>query len=151
MKKKENKPNNPKATKAVANKRNTAAPAKRKLAQKPAPARKAAPAAKKPTAQSPSAKKKTVTKPVSTKQKAQTKPQAPKAGTKADYMTKHGIKIRPVTAKDRQCAKTDYQRAAGYVISVNGKEYFSTKGSLADCKAVVQWTKNQAGGKNAKK
>ena len=74
-----------------------------------------------------------------------------KRGTKAEYMAKNGIKIRPVTAKDKQYAKTDYQKNADYIISVNGKQFFSTNGSLADCKTVVQLTKQQAGGQNGKK
>ena len=83
--------------------------------------------------------------------KAQTPASVHKRGTKADYMAKNGIKIRPVTAKDKQYARTDYQKNADYIISINGKQFFSTNGSLADCKTVVQLTKQQAGGQNGKK
>ena len=76
------------------------------------------------------------------KPKVQPAQTAPKSGTKADYMAKHGITIRPVTAEDRKYARTDYQRVADYIISIKGKEFFSAKGTLADCKDVVKWTKN---------
>jgi len=105
----------------------------------------------KATTKNPSAPQKSVSKAVPTKPKAQAAPTSPKSGTKADYLVKNGIKVRPVTAKDLQFAQTDYQKKAKCIISIKGHKFFSAKGSLADCKAVVQMTQHQTGGKNGKK
>ena len=98
-------------------------------------------------------KKKTTAKKPTTKKNTTSKTKtASKGGTKADYLLKHGIKIRPVTAKDKQYAQTDYQKKANCIITLKGRQFFSKNGSLADCKSVVKMTQSNSGsGKNGKK
>ncbi len=58
---------------------------------------------------------------------------------KSEYMNKHGLTLRKVTAEDREAAKTDYQRTADYIISNGKEEFFSRNGSLKDMKDIVKW------------
>ncbi len=106
---------------------------------------------KKTTGKSSSAPKNSVGTAVPTKQKNNVKSTVPKSGTKADYITKNGLTLRPVTTKDLRYAQTDYQKKSKYVIAIKGHQFFSLNGSLADCKAVVRLTQHQTGGKNGKR
>lgn len=63
--------------------------------------------------------------------------------TKKEYIEKHGIILRKVTAEDKKAAKTDYQRVADYIISDGTTEFFSTKGSLKDIMYFVKSVKAQ--------
>lgn len=59
---------------------------------------------------------------------------------KAEFLKKEGLKIRKATAKDKACAKTDYQRNSNFIIKTkSGKEYFSKNGSIADCKTIIKF------------
>lgn len=60
---------------------------------------------------------------------------------KSEYMNKHGLTLRKVTAKDREAATTDYQRMADYIISNGKEEFFSRNGSLKDMKDIVKWSR----------
>ena len=60
---------------------------------------------------------------------------------KSEYMNKHGLTLRQVTAEDREAAKTDYQRTADYIISNGKEEFFSRNGSLKDMKDIVKWSR----------
>lgn len=60
--------------------------------------------------------------------------------TKSEYMEKHGLTLRKVTAEDRTAATTDYQRTADYIISNGKEEFFSKNGSLKDMKDIVKWS-----------
>ena len=63
--------------------------------------------------------------------------------TKKEYIEKHGLTLRKVTAEDRKVARTDYQRTADYIISDGTTEFFSTKGSLKDIMYFVKSAKAQ--------
>ena len=63
--------------------------------------------------------------------------------TKQEYITKNGLTLRKVTAEDRQAARTDYQRAADYIISDGTTEFFSKNGSLKDIRYFVKSVKAQ--------
>ena len=63
--------------------------------------------------------------------------------TKQEYITKNGLTLRKVAAEDRKAAKTDYQRAADYIISDGTTEFFSTNGSLKDIMYFVKSAKAQ--------
>ena len=57
---------------------------------------------------------------------------------KAEWIKEHGCKVRPVTKKDKDAARTDYQRDAGFIIQTpGGSEYYSKRGSLNDVKAAL--------------
>lgn len=43
---------------------------------------------------------------------------------KKEYIEKHGIILRKVTAEDRKAARTDYQRTADYIISDGATDFF---------------------------
>lgn len=62
---------------------------------------------------------------------------------KKEYIEKHGIILRKVTAEDRKAARTDYQRTADYIISDGTTEFFSTKGNLKDIMYFVKSAKAQ--------
>lgn len=57
---------------------------------------------------------------------------------KAEWIKKHGCKVRPATKKDKEAARTDYQRNADFIIQTpGGSEYYSKRGSLNDVKAAL--------------
>lgn len=61
---------------------------------------------------------------------------------KEEFLKKNNLRIRKVTKKDLESARTDYQRTSNYIIKTKtGKEYFSKNGSLADCKRIVDLNK----------
>ena len=62
---------------------------------------------------------------------------------KKEYIEKHGIILRKVTAEDRKAARTDYQRTADYIISDGATEFFSTNRSLKDIMYFVKSAKAQ--------
>lgn len=63
---------------------------------------------------------------------------------KAEYMETHGLTLRAVTPEDVAAAKTDYQRAAGYVISdESGAEWYSMNGSQKDMENFMKWKKEK--------
>lgn len=78
---------------------------------------------------------------------------------KDEILKQKRIKLRKVNAKDKACARTDYQRKANYIIvTSNKKEYYSTNGSLKDCLKVEELsrakklpTKDKKGKRNGKK
>lgn len=57
---------------------------------------------------------------------------------KSEYMERHGFTLRKATKKDREQAKTDYQRTADYIISYNGDEWYSKDGSIKDMYSIVK-------------
>ena len=61
--------------------------------------------------------------------------------TKKAYIEKHGIILRKVTAEDRKAARTDYKKAADYIISDGTTEFYSTNGSLKDIMYFVKSVK----------
>ena len=63
--------------------------------------------------------------------------------TKQEYITKHGLTLRNVTAEDRKAARTDYQRTADYIISDGTTEFFSMNGSMKDIRYFVKSVKAQ--------
>ena len=58
--------------------------------------------------------------------------------TKAYFMKRHGLVLRPVTAEDRAVARTDYQREADYIMEYKGSEWFSKRGTLKDMQYMVE-------------
>lgn len=59
--------------------------------------------------------------------------------TKSEYCKKHGVTVRPVTRKDMEEARTDYQRLSSYIIAYNGVEWYSKRTTLNDIKAVIDY------------
>lgn len=57
--------------------------------------------------------------------------------TAMEYKQAHNITTRPVTAQDRAAARTDYQREADWIISVNGEEYYSKSLSMKEFRLCV--------------
>lgn len=59
---------------------------------------------------------------------------------KDEFLKKNNLRIRKVTKKDLESARTDYQRTSNYIIKTkSGDEYFSKNGSVADCKAIIKF------------
>lgn len=65
--------------------------------------------------------------------------------TKKEYIEKHGLTLRKVTAEDRKVARTDYQRIADYIISKGTMEFFSMNGSMKDLMYFVKVWKSREG------
>lgn len=59
--------------------------------------------------------------------------------TKMEYCNKHGVAVRPVTRKDMDEARTDYQRLSSYIIAYRGVEWYSKRATMNDIKAVVDY------------
>lgn len=57
--------------------------------------------------------------------------------TKLEFAARHGVTIRRVTEQDRLEARTDYQRAADFILACNGREHYSKRATLADIKYLI--------------
>lgn len=57
--------------------------------------------------------------------------------TATEYKQTHNITTRAVTAEDMAAARTDYQREAAWIISVNGKDYYSKSLSMKELRFCV--------------
>ena len=44
--------------------------------------------------------------------------------TKADYMERHGLTLREVTAEDLALTRTDYERQANFIISNGACDWY---------------------------
>ncbi len=67
---------------------------------------------------------------------------------KSEILKKKGIKVSKVTKRDKDLARTDYQRNANFIVTTsNGRQFYSKNGSLRDalgCEKYATSGKNSA-------